>query len=206
VSIDGHVVDNIDALTLPDRPDAPKLGGVIGVDAMKGQLAVMDFGCHTAALLPLQSMSRAVGTAATKVKAGSVTNGQQLTFPVTVHGATGVGILDTGARSSLINTAFARAAALDLQSSMFHHGEPARGATRTAVGTLAGPIGTVRFAGLTRKDVTARIVDLPSFQGTELATKPAMIVGLDLLDGVRLSVDFSGRQFWVAPSRCANSK
>ena len=58
LSVDGHEIDNFSAYTLPDRPDGATLGGVVGADLMAGQLTVMDFGCGTAALLPLDSWKR----------------------------------------------------------------------------------------------------------------------------------------------------
>jgi hypothetical protein len=35
-----------------------------------------------------------------------------------------------------------------------------------------------------------------------LADTPAMNMGLDLLAGARLTLDYSARRFWLAPSRC----
>lgn len=40
-----------------------------------------------------------------------------------------------------------------------------------------------------RRHVVARVVDLPSLEGDGLAGGPAMILGLDLLRGTRLTVD-----------------
>jgi predicted aspartyl protease len=45
LSVDGHALDNVTALTLPDRPDGPALGGIVAADLMAGRLAVLDFGC-----------------------------------------------------------------------------------------------------------------------------------------------------------------
>ena len=92
------------------------------------------------------------------------------------------------------------AAGVDPESAAFRDGDPARGPTGTPVPSRTGPIGTVEFAGVTRHDAVARVIDLPVFVGAGLADRPAMILGLDLLRGVRLSVDYSSRRFWVAQS------
>jgi hypothetical protein len=69
-----------------------------------------------------------------------------------------------------------------------------------------GPIGTVSFAGVKRRDVVARVVDLPSLEGDGLAGGPAMILGLDLLRGTRLTVDYTSRRFWLAKSSCGSKE
>jgi hypothetical protein len=55
-----------------------------------------------------------------------------------------------------------------------------------------------------RRHVVARVVDLPSLEGDGLAGGPAMILGLDLLRGTRLTVDYTSRRFWLAKSPCAS--
>ena len=62
------------------------------------------------------------------------------------------------------------------------------------------------FAGITRKRATARVVDLPFLEEAGLSHSAVMVLGLDLLRGTRLSVDFSGRRFWIAPSQCLEER
>lgn len=204
LSVDGHEIVNISADTLPDRPDGAKLGGVVGADLMAGRLTVMDFGCGTVALLPLNSSKGVLGSRAHLVNAGSIPGGKQLTLPVTINGASGLALLDSGARATLINRPFASAAGLDPQSSAFRDGDPARGATLEAIKSRVGTIGTVTFAAITREGATARVVDLPFLEGAGLSDSAVMVLGLDLLRGTRLSVDYSGRRFWVALSKCSS--
>nr|HEX4313510.1 retroviral-like aspartic protease family protein [Kofleriaceae bacterium] len=202
LAVDGHTIRDVTALTLPDRADAPQLGGVVGFDVMAGQLAVLDLGCGTAALVPVTSAPAVVGDRAQLVTAGGIPDGRQLTLPVTIDGVTGVAILDSGNRATIINTAFAVAAGRDPASSAFHDTDPVRGASRQGVTARVGVVGTVAFAGVVRRDATARVADIPAFDGMGLSHVPAMLLGLDLLRGTRLSVDVSARRFWLAPSRC----
>jgi predicted aspartyl protease len=204
LAVDGHLIGQVDADTLPDRADGAKLAGVVGVDVILHRLAIIDFGCGTAALVPIQRVrSEIVGAGATLVKAGSIRDGKQLTLPVTVNGAIGVAVLDTGARQTLINYKFASAAGVNPESAVFR-GVPTRGVTATSVTAHVGPIGTVSFAGVKRRQVVARVVDLPTLEGDGLAGGPAMILGLDLLRGTRLTVDYTSRRFWLAQSSCAS--
>lgn len=203
LAIDGHVIRHVNADTVPDRPDGVKLAGIVGADLMVHRLMVIDLGCDTVSVHSLSSATRKLlGAGATLIHAGAIADGQQLTLPVTVGGVSGVAMLDTGARDTIINPKFAALAGVDTDSAAFREGVPARGAAGKSVPSRSGPIGTVQFAGVTRRDVVTRVVDLPVFAGAGLADRPAMILGLDLLRGVRLSVDYSARRFWVAPSSC----
>jgi predicted aspartyl protease len=203
LSVDGHAISNVEVDTLPDRTDGAKLSGVVGVDLMMGRLAVLDFGCGTAALLPLQKVQPEItGKGASLINAGSIKDGKQLTLPITLNGATAVAILDSGARVTQINNKLAIAAGLDPKSSAFREDNPARGATMKAINVRIGPIGTVVFAGITRRDVVARLGDLPFLEEAGLADKPTMNLGVDLLRGTRLTVDYASRRFWLAESSC----
>lgn len=204
LTVDGHTVRNIDADTIPDRADGAKLAGVAGVDLMKHRWVVIDLGCGTVAVRPIQKVARTItGQDAILIHAGSIRDGEQLTLPVTLNGAAGVATLDTGARDSIINHKFAEAAGIDVASAAFRDGKPARGATGQSVNSRVGPIGTVQFAGITRREVEARVIDMPYLEGAGLANVPALNLGLDLLKGTRLTIDYSSRRFWVAPSTCA---
>jgi predicted aspartyl protease len=206
LSVDGHEITNVSAITMPDRPDGAKLGGVVGVDLMTGRFTLLDFGCGTAALLPLSSGHRIAGAHARLVKAGSIKGGKQLTLVAKINGAPGLALLDSGSRTTIINWRFASAAGLDPKLPSFRDGDPARGATQKAVSSRVGPIGTVKFAGITREAVTARVADLPFLQESGLSDEAVMILGLDLLRGTRVTIDYSERRFWIAPSSCPSPK
>lgn len=203
LAIDGHIIRDVDADTVPNRTDGARIAGVAGVDMMVNRPAIIDFGCATFALRPIQNARpEIVGKNATLTNAGSIKDGKQLTLPVNLNGIVGVAVLDSGARGTMINYKFAAAAGIHPESSSFRDGEPARGATTTPVLSRVGPIGNIRFGGITRNDVIARVVDLPYLESAGLSGGPAMNLGLDLLVGTRLTVDYSSRRFWLAESSC----
>jgi predicted aspartyl protease len=204
LGVGGHVVGNIDADTAPDRSDGAKIAGIVGVDLMAHKLAVIDFACKTFALRPVENVgANIVGKNAKLIKAGSIRGGNQLTLLVTVNGVVGTAVLDTGSRSTQINSTFAAAVGISPNSDAFKD-VATRGATKTSISARVGPIGTVHFAGITRPNAVARVVDLPYLKEAGLEGVPAMNLGLDLLRGTRLTVDYSARQFWLATSSCSS--
>jgi hypothetical protein len=204
LSVDGRAIRDVEADTIPDRKDGVKLAGVAGVDLMLGRLTVIDFGCGTAALLPIPpAPAKIAGGGATLVQAGAIRDGKQLTLPVTINAVVGVAVLDSGARATPVNPRFAAAAGIDPLPPAFRDDTPTRGATMTAVPTRIGPIGNVAFAGISRPNAVARVVDLPYFASAGIDDGPAMNLGLDLLRDTRLTIDYSARRFWLAQSACA---
>jgi hypothetical protein len=203
LSLDGWAVRHLDVDTIPNRADGAKIAGIVGADVMMNRLTIMDTGCGTVSLLPRNlDAARIAGPSATFIEAGSIKNGKQLTLPVTVNAIAGVATLDSGARTTMISTTFARAARIDPASTAFHDGPPARGAVQTAIPSRIGPIGTVHFPGLTRRNVVARVVDLPVFDDEGYANGHAFNIGLDMLDSMRITIDYTARRLWIAPSSC----
>jgi len=203
LALDRSAIHGIDADTIPDRVDGVKIAGVVGADLLEGHLAVLDTDCGTLSLLPRTTKPTSIaGPDATSISAGAIKGGKQLTLPVTINGVAGVATLDTGASSTILNNAFARAAGIDPTSGAFQEGRPARGATQTPIPSRVGPIGTVNFAGLSRQHVVARIIDLPVFDDEGYTGGHALNIGVDLLQHTRISIDYESRQVWIAPSRC----
>jgi predicted aspartyl protease len=204
LSLDGRVIHGVDADTLPDRPDGTKIAGVAGVDLLMERIAILDTGCDTLSLLPRSTdPGRLAGPGAVQIQAGAIKDGKQLTLPLTVNDIAGVATLDTGAGTTIINNTFAKAAGIDPASSAFKEGRPARGATQKPMPSRVGPIGTVKFAGLTRENVVARIIDLPVFDDEGYTGGHALNLGVDLLRDIRITIDYSARRIWLANSLCA---
>lgn len=203
LSLDGWAVRHLDVDTIPDRADGAKIAGIVGADMMMNRLTVMDTGCGTVSLLPRHvNAARIAGRSATLIEAGSIKSGKQLTLPVTVNAVAGVATLDSGARTTMISTTFAKAARIDPGSIAFRDGPPARGAVQTAIPSRIGPIGTVRFPGSIRRNVVVRVVDLPVFDDAGYANGHAFNIGLDMLEGMRITIDYTARRVWIAPSSC----
>lgn len=203
LAVDGRVLHNVEADSFPDRHDAEIQAGVAGNDLMDGSVAIFDFPCHQVEILPKPvNMNRVLRSHPPAVEGGSVADGTQLTLPVRVGEAQGIAILDTGSRDTRINPQFARAAGIDPSSPSFRDSGDIFGANSKAMPSRKGPIGTVRFAGVEVRDATARVIDLPVFTSFGLGGRPAMILGLDLMQGHRLVYDHEAKRFWFDTSRC----
>lgn len=203
LGVDGRTIRNVEVMGLPDRKDAEITAGVTGNDLMDGAIATFDYPCRTVTLTPKPvSMRKLVSSRAVMVEGGSVLEGTQLTFPVTINGATGTAILDTGSRGTQINGMFARSAGLDVTGSDFGPGETLYGVASRATETREGKVEAVTFAGRTIKGLTVRVADLAVFKSWGLENKPAMIFGINGLQGLRVIYDHQAKRFWVDRSGC----
>jgi Aspartyl protease len=203
LSVDGHAIHNIVADGLPNRHDAGVQAGVAGNDLMDGTIAIFDFPCRTVDIRPKPvDVHALVPSASVMVQGGSVPDGTQLTLPVTVGGVEGIAYLDTGSRDTRISPSFAAAAHIDPSSPAFRDADLIFGFKSKGTVSRIGPIGAVQFAGITLTHAEARVIDLPLFGTFRPGGPPAMILGMDLMQGYRLVYDHEARRFWFTPSSC----
>lgn len=199
IAVDGRVMRNVRVSGLPDRKDAEIVAGVTGNDLMDGSIATFDFPCRTVTLIPKPASMRTIlPSRAAVIHGGSVVDGTQLTFPVTINGVAGTAVLDTGSRGTQINPLFARAAGL---GAGFGPGETLYGAASSAIETREGKV-DISFDNRTAKDVTVRIADLSVFGSFGIGDRPAMIFGINAMQDVRLVYDHQDKRFWFDRSRC----
>lgn len=203
IAIDGRTIRNVEVTGLPDRKDAAITAGVTGNDLMDGSIATFDYPCRTVTLTPKPaSMGRMLTSAAVMIDGGTVLEGTQLTFPVTMNGVTGTAILDTGSRGTQINRLFARSAGLDVDGVGFGRGETLYGAASSATETREGKVDAISFAGRTVKGLTVRVADLSVFKSWGVDNKPAMIFGINAMRDLRVVYDHQAKRFWFDRSRC----
>ncbi len=178
MTIDGHRVGALDCAVLPDRPDSVRLAGIVGADLLGRFVVVFDtrrmaLSLHGGA----QHGQALVSPRARLVDVGVLPSGL-LTAPVRLNSARGVAVLHTGARRSVFNTRFARAAGL---------------------GDGLPPLSTFDLAGRITPAIETPVADLPEFATLGLAERPAMALGLDRLAGLRLVIDYPRRRVWFDP-------
>ena len=126
----------------------------------------------------------------------------QLIIRVSLNGAKGFAVLDTGSRDTRINTKFADLAGVNTTSKDFKQGSPLNGASGSEITSKIGPIGRVRATGLVVDHAQGRVMDLSVFQVWGLTDRPAMIFGMDQMKSYRLIYDHSQRRFWFTHSEC----
>ena len=203
LSVDGRAIHNIVADGLPNRHDAGRQAGVAGNDLMDGTITIFDFPCRTVEIRPKPvDVHAIVPSDSVVVQGGSVTDGTQLTLPVTVGSVGGTAYLDTGSRDTRISPSFAAAAHIDPSSPAFRDADLIFGFKSKGTASRIGPIGTVQFAGITLTHAEARVMDLPVFGTFRPGGPPAMILGMDLMQGYRIVYDHEAKRFWFTPSLC----
>jgi Aspartyl protease len=207
LSVDGHAIHNIVADGLPNRRDTGVEAGVAGNDLMDGTIAIFDFPCRTVEIRPKPvDVQAIVPSESVAVQGGSVPDGTQLTLPVTVGGVEGTAYLDTGSRDTRISPSFAAAAHIDPSSPAFRDADLIFGFKSKGTASRIGPIGTVQFAGITLTHAEARVMDLPVFGTFRPGGPPAMILGMDLMQGYRIVYDHEAKRFWFTLSLCNRNR
>lgn len=198
VSLDGRVAHNIRAAILPDRADGVKLPGILGLDVIGNYAVEFDVPGNRVALHPPGTMPARLGNERMQPIQATRLKGGLLGLPVTINGAQGIAVLDTGARDTRINWRFARAAGLNEGSPRLVDDTPIQGATNRPVASKRGNVGTIDFGAFRQQNASVRIVDLPVFEAFGVADRPAMILGMDLLKQVHMLVDFQWQTVWMA--------
>jgi predicted aspartyl protease len=200
--MDGHKIHNVVAYALPSRHHSGRLAGVLGNDFMDKTVTVFDFPCRRVEILPnLAAAPTVAGKGLAAVAGYRVAGETLLSFPVRLNGAEGVAVLDTGDRLTKINTRFAYAAGLKLSSGKFHAAGAIYGIGAVRMVSKQGPLGNIQIGQITIPAIHGEVIDLPSLK--ELyGDKPAMIIGVDLLQRFRLIYEHSQNRFWLRPSTC----
>jgi predicted aspartyl protease len=204
LSIDGHTIRNAEADGLPNRHDAGREAGVAGNDLMDRTVAVFDFPCHKVALTAKRAdLSALVPRDSLMVEGGTVADGTVLTLPILLNGVEATAFLDTGSRDTRISPGLAAAAHIDPASAAFRDADLIFGFKSKGTPSRIGPIGSLKFAGITLPQVQARVINLAVFGTFRASGPPAMILGMDLMQRYRLVYDHEARHFWFTPSSCA---
>ncbi|MET0269485.1 MAG: retroviral-like aspartic protease family protein [Sphingomonas sp.] len=190
LALDGFVSRDISAVRLADRGDGLALDGIVGLDVLGDKTVDFDFRRRRVSLrADIAGRPRPGGIAATRMLGGL------LAIPVEVNGARGLAVIDTGARETRVNHRFAQAAGLVADAGQA--GGTIYGATNAAVEMASARTRDVTFAGVTLRDRSIRIVDLPVFAQFGLADRPAMLLGADYLADQRMVIDFRDGRVWM---------
>lgn len=198
IRLDGLSVGAFDTVILPDRSDGKPLDGIVGANVFGSRVLELDYPggvvrAHRAGTRP----KRLLPAGATPVTAVA-TEGKHLLLPVTVNGVRGTAVLDSGAKKSLMNSRFARAAGVDVSGAAFKDDGTIIGATNQPMVARRGPIGRIGYGGISREGVSMRVVDLPAFDAFGVGDRPAMLLGHDLLQDLHVVVDYPRLQIWFA--------
>jgi hypothetical protein len=121
-----------------------------------------------------------------------------LTIPVRIGGVTATAVIDTGARKTRFNWALGKQLGWD--PAQLREGDTILGATNNAVTTRNAVVPVVQLGSSRLTNVPVLVADLPVFEAFGVADRPAIILGLDWLEGTRMVIDFPAKLVWFEPS------
>jgi predicted aspartyl protease len=203
VSLAGLQASNIAAYGLPNRRDKGDEAGVIGNDLMDPAVVAFDFPCRRIEVAPRSGRRTLLADTRIAPSITGVDKGTTLlTLPVTINGARGIAVLDTGSRWTRLTPSFAKAAGIDPASPGFRDAEPIYGTSGHRIVPRTGPVGRLTVGGHTITGLTAQVVALPVLM-QDFGDAPAMLLGADVLGRTRFVYDHAARKVWFLPSRCA---
>ncbi len=177
------------AVLIGEAPDSRgRLAGFLGLDAFAGMRIEIDLAAmmlRTDAPPPDADHARPLDA-----------NGFAV-MEAEIGGAPARALIDTGLAHSIGNPALADALGLSLR-------RPARGAViGAAQGQIAATDHTVRdlrIGGMERARMRLAFADLPVFAVLNLADEPALLAGMDSLDGAIIRLDLEAGVFSLHPA------
>jgi len=190
ISLDGVNKDGLTAVRLDPRADGVPLAGIVGLDVFGDRIVDFDLPGKRLRLLAPGSNARMKGTPVSAVP----TTGNLLTIPVTMGKVTGTAVIDTGARKTRINWALGKLLGLD--PATLAKGDTIQGATNNAIETGSTRVADVHLGSRVLADAPVLVADLPVFEAFGVADRPAIILGMDWLESVRMVIDFPARLVW----------
>jgi predicted aspartyl protease len=177
-------------LRVLERALGEPIAGVLGMDFLDGLVA--DF--HP----PRLTLSTVPAAAPEGAIRFETDHDRHIRIAVTVGGHTLSGILDTGARHTTVNWAGAEALGYSRDSAELKvNSAMPVGLDGHEVSVAETPGLEVRFGPIVRK-IPVGIADFGAFQSLGWGSTPAVILGTDFLDGVRLILCPSGRWLRLA--------
>jgi predicted aspartyl protease len=180
--------------------DAAHLGaaGMLGVDSLKSQRVIFDFGERTMTITPARRHLRDWGPDAIVIKGRSL-YGRLVLVDAQVEGQKVLVILDTGSQVSIGNEALKR---------KLTEKRKLPPTTRINLLSVTGgrlsvdytSVRRIRLGGIHINDMPIGFADVHPFRQLKLTDRPALLLGMDALRLFdRVSVDFSRRQVRFLP-------
>ncbi len=171
--------------------------GLLGIDTLKGRRVVMDFTNRT--LSVLRAGEREAYDPDTIVVTARSKFGQLVLVDADVDGTPITVIIDSGAETTVGNASLRALLSRRNKRLQFFKTELID-VTGGRLPAEYAAVGRVRIAGMTVENPVIAFADAHPFKRYGLNTKPAMLLGMDVLRGFRrVSVDFAQRKVRFLP-------
>lgn len=193
VAIDRVRSGALRVVELADQSDRRMVAGIVGLDVMRGHLVEFDFPGRRVLFHDRSAADRITRPLGKPIQAVKVTGGL-LAISVRLNGVTGHAVIDTGARESRANEAFARAAQLAATDAPVRS---IRGATDRPAVLRTAEVSRMQVPGHDIGATTVKVADLPVFATFGWARQPAMLLGFDHLRRFRMLIDADSGHVWL---------
>lgn len=200
LAVGGSVVHHISAPVLAEA----HLGadGLLGIDALAGQRLMLDFERDTVTLE--DARRRVAGQPGDIVVVARRRRGQLILTQARAGGTVVEAVIDTGAEITMANSALRTKlfGARRLPKAQLVQLVSVTGATITAELVV---LPQIRLGGIVLEQVPVAFADVPPFRMFDLAERPAILLGTDLMAIFRrVSLDFRARKVRFQLRACGN--
>lgn len=164
--------------------------GILGMNAFTDRQIVFDFAKHS---LYARHSQRAQGEAI-----HGELQGTDMEVDVQVDGIRAKGLIDTGARRTIANSALMRA--LSVRTDDLPETEPIEGATKDKMPARLARVKSLRMGSVGFPEPSLVVADLLVFERRGLANAPALVLGIDLLSKLKvMTVDYPRSELGIQP-------
>ena len=186
----------ISAVVLPPRVDGVALPGIVGLDVFGKSILDFDFPRRRVGLLDIGT--RLPELADKYFLHAARTSGDLLTVTIRLNDIEAVTVIDTGARKTRINWALGYK--LGMNPDSLSAGDVVQGGTNTPLKTGTAVIRHVDIGSQQLSNAPVLVADLPVFEVFGIDKLPAVILGLDWLEELRMVIHFPEQKVWfLAP-------
>ena len=188
----------ISAVVLPPRVDGVALPGIVGLDVFGNSILDFDFPGRRVGLLDIGT--RLSELADKPFLTATRTSGDLLTVNIRLNDTDAVAVIDTGARKTRINWVLGYK--LGMSPDSLSAGDIVQGGTNTPLETGTAIIRHIDIGSRQLSYAPVLVADLPVFEVFGVDEQPAVILGLDWLEELRMVINFPEQKVWfLAPGR-----
>lgn len=196
IGMAGVIVEGVRAVVI-DLPDQLSIAGALGADILSNFIVDLDMRSQTLTLYPLNA---AVAWSGLKRIQGTLNPHGFIVFPTRVSNILAHGVFDSGAQLTVGNSrlaTFARSLGVTSVARNMEHNVTDAGRLRRFASSK--DFDQVSIGASKWREVRVMISDMRVFDQIGLANDPAIFVGMDLMIGRRIVIDYANASLWLAP-------
>jgi hypothetical protein len=191
----GVIVEGVRAVVLP-LPDSLGIVGALGADFLANFVVDLDFRLQTITLYPEHAEVRVPGLKRVK----GMTNGHNfIVLPAVIDGLKANVVFDSGGAYTVGNPTLGVTAKSFGVPMMRMVDNMITDAIRQRKFAEAFNFSKIVLGPTTWRDARVLIADMRVFDQIGLGGKPTLFIGMDLMQGRRIVLDYAGGAMWLAP-------